>query len=136
MEGMNEMKKISFDEACKIHSDLTTKDSEDWMIVPFGEKVHITPMREREGRTEFKYGLGKLSALKSMIASLKCGHKVGCVMFIETSDSSAYGGTELLNWLRTEAELKKFNVMIMRGPASTLDAVNNDPLNFECDGNA
>jgi hypothetical protein len=106
---------------------LTTPDSEDWMIIPDGNDVHVSAVREivhePEPQAEGRYGLTSLADFKHGVETLPEGHGLGCVAVIVCQDFKDTGAVRLLTWLKRQAKAKGFNLTSIHGSATTAEAI-------------
>jgi hypothetical protein len=105
---------------------LTTPDSEDWTVVPDGQIVHITAMREtRNGgqvQVHVRGGEAPLEAFKARVESLPSGHDLGLVTVVIGADSEVNGAHTLMAWIAKQAEKRKFSLISVSSPLTAAEA--------------
>jgi hypothetical protein len=105
---------------------LTTPDSEDWTVVPDGQVVHITAMRETKNgdqvQVHVRGGEAPLEAFKARVESLPPGHDLGLVTVVIGADSDANGAGAFLTWMTRQADKQKFSLVSVISPLTAAKA--------------
>jgi hypothetical protein len=105
---------------------LTTPDSEDWTVVPDGQIVHVTAMRETRNGGQVQVHLcggdAQLEAFKARVESLPPGHDLGLVTVVIGADSEANGAHAFMAWIAEQAENQKLSLISVVSPLTAADA--------------
>ena len=130
-------------EAVDFYKNLTTPDSEDWLIIPRGNKLFLTAMRENkrlDGKKDvyIKNGFCATNGIKECVTSMDKDNELGCVTIILCRDANKFGGVELLEWFTEKAKEKDFSVVSMIGSATTAMAIRSakEQADLTCVGTA
>ena len=108
-------------EHLKLHASLTTPESEDWNVVPNGNRILIIAMREQRSQSgrlvsSWKGGWCHRATMLRLLGNLPEKHELGVVSVFVTNDAEAAGTHTLLSELANLGERKSFNVLSMVVP--------------------
>jgi hypothetical protein len=111
-------------EFLKVHASLTTRQSEDWIVVPNKNQIFSIAMREKRslsGRlvTLWKSGWWKnRSGMLRYLGNLPERHELGVVSVYVATDAEAVGTHSLLSELASLGKRKSFSVLSMVLPGA------------------
>jgi len=117
----------SLDMLVAAHESLTTPDSEDWLILPERDTLHVSAFREQtiNGKIQVNVHRGTTSIedFKRLVTELPAKHNLGCASVIIPTDGGKRA-REFLAWLTQQSRKGKFNVTAFVGTVTTREAVN------------